>query len=101
MIIVHVHVQVKPESIEAFKAATVENARQSIQEPGIERFDVMQQMDDPSRFVLIEIYRTPQAPAQHKETAHYQTWRNTVADMMAVPRTNVKYTGIFPASESK
>lgn len=97
MLIVHVFVHVKPDQIEAFKAATLENAQNSVQEPGIVRFDVIQQADDPTRFVLIEIYRTPEAPAQHKETAHYARWRDTVAEMMAEPRTSIKYTHIFPA----
>ena len=96
MLVVHVHVQVKPECIEAFKAATLANARASLQEPGIARFDVTQQADDPTRFVLVEAYRTAAAPAAHKETAHYATWRDTVAPMMAVPRTSVKYTSVFP-----
>jgi (4S)-4-hydroxy-5-phosphonooxypentane-2,3-dione isomerase len=91
MLIVHVHVHVKPECVEAFRAATIENARQSVQEPGIARFDVGQQMDDPTRFVLVEAYRTPDAPAKHKETAHYAKWRDAVASMMAEPRTSVKY----------
>lgn len=89
MLIVHVHVQVKQEFVEAFKAATVENARHSVQEPGIARFDVVQQADDPTRFVLVEAYRTTDAPAAHKETKHYAMWRDTVAPMMAVPRTSV------------
>lgn len=97
MLIVHVHVQVKPECIEAFKEATLANARASVQEPGIARFDVVQQADDPTRFVLVEVYRTPEAPAAHKETAHYAAWRDAVAPMMAVPRSSVKYTNIFPA----
>ncbi len=97
MLIVHVHARLKPEFIEAFKQATVENARQSAQEPGVARFDVVQQLDDPSRFVLIEIYRTPAAPAAHKETAHYQKWRDTVAPMMAEPRASVKFAPVFPA----
>jgi quinol monooxygenase YgiN len=96
MLVVHVHVHVKPECVEAFQAAATENARNSIQEPGIARFDVVQQADDPTRFVLVEAYRTPDAPALHKETAHYQRWRDTVADMMAEPRTSVKYANIFP-----
>jgi autoinducer 2-degrading protein len=100
MIIVHVHVHVKPEFIEAFKAATIENARQSIQEPGIARFDVIQQADDPSRFILVEVYRTAEAPAQHKETAHYAAWRDRVTPMMAEPRTGVKYSNIFPPDEN-
>jgi quinol monooxygenase YgiN len=99
MLIVHVHVRVKPESIEAFKQASLENARQSIQETGIARFDVVQQSDDPTRFVLVEVYRTADAPATHKETRHYQAWRDTVAPMMAEPRTNVKFSNIFPADE--
>jgi quinol monooxygenase YgiN len=97
MLVVHVHVHVKPEPVEAFKAASVENARQSVREPGIARFDVVQQADDPTRFVLVEVYRTAAAPAAHKETAHYQLWRDTVAPMMAEPRTSVKYTNLFPA----
>jgi len=96
MFVVHVHVHVKPESIEAFKEASTENARHSVQEPGIARFDVIQQRDDPSRFVLVEVYRTPDDPARHKETAHYQAWRDAVADMMAEPRSSVKYTNVFP-----
>lgn len=96
MIIVHVHVHVKPEYIEAFKEATIQNARQSVQEPGIARFDVIQSTEDPTRFILVEVYRTPDDPARHKETNHYQVWRDTVAEMMAEPRTSVKYTNIYP-----
>lgn len=96
MLVVHVHVHVKPDSVEAFKSATVANARNSIREPGIARFDVVQQLGDPTRFVLVEVYRTPDDPARHKETAHYQTWRGTVADMMAEPRSSVKYGNVFP-----
>jgi quinol monooxygenase YgiN len=96
MFIVHVHVHVKPESVEAFKKASLENARHSVREPGIARFDVVQQRDDPSRFVLVEVYRTPDDPARHKETAHYQAWRDAVADMMVEPRHSVKYTNVFP-----
>ncbi|MCU0961750.1 MAG: antibiotic biosynthesis monooxygenase [Pirellulaceae bacterium] len=96
MLIVHVHVSVKPECVEAFREATIQNARQSLREPGVVRFDVIQQQDDATRFVLIEIYRTEQDPARHKETAHYASWRDTVADMMAQPRTSVKYTHVYP-----
>jgi quinol monooxygenase YgiN len=96
MLIVQVHAHVKPESVEAFKEATVANARQSVKEPGIARFDLIQQADDPTRFILVEVYRTPDAPARHKETAHYATWRDAVAPMMAEPRTSVKYVNIFP-----
>jgi autoinducer 2-degrading protein len=99
MFIVHVHVHVKPESIEAFKEATIENAGNSVQEPGIARFDVIQQSDDPARFILVEVYHTPDDPARHKETAHYQTWRDTVAEMMAEPRSSVKYDNVFPDDE--
>jgi (4S)-4-hydroxy-5-phosphonooxypentane-2,3-dione isomerase len=95
MLIVHVHVHVKTECVEAFRQATVENARNSVQEPGIARFDVIQQQDDPTRFVLVEVYRTPEAPAAHKETAHYAKWRDTVAGMMAEPRRSVKFNEVF------
>lgn len=96
MLIVHVHVHVKPEAVEAFKEATIENARNSVQEPGIARFDVIQQNDDPTRFILVEVYRTADDPARHKETDHYKKWRDTVADMMAEPRQSVKFTNVFP-----
>ena len=96
MLIVHVHVHVKEDSVEAFKQATLANARHSVQEPGIARFDVVQQQDDPTRFVLVEVYRTADDPAKHKETAHYQAWRDTVADMMAEPRSSVKYDNVHP-----
>ncbi len=96
MLIVHVFVHVKPDQIEAFRTATFENARHSVQEAGIARFDVIQRKDDPRRFVLVEVYRTPEDPGRHKETAHYQKWRDAVAEMMAEPRTSVKYTNVFP-----
>ncbi len=96
MLIVHVHVKVKPESIEAFRRATIENASNSVKEPGIARFDVVQQSDDPARFVLVEVYRTEDAPARHKETAHYAKWRDTAASLLAEPRTSVKFTNLFP-----
>ncbi len=96
MFIVHVFVRVKPDQVEAFQAATLENARNSVREPGIARFDVIQQQDNPARFVLVEVYRTPEDPAKHKQTAHYQKWRDTVADMMVEPRTSIKYTNVFP-----
>ena len=96
MLVVHVHVHVKPESVDAFKAATVENARASILEPGIARFDLIQQADDPTRFVLVEVYRTSDDAGRHKETTHYAKWRDAVAPMMAEPRSSVKYGNIFP-----
>jgi quinol monooxygenase YgiN len=99
MLIVQVHVHVKPECLDDFKAVSLENARHSVQEPGIARFDVLQQVEDPARFILVEVYRTSEAAAQHKETAHYQTWRDKVAPMMAEPRTGVKYTNLYPGEE--
>lgn len=76
--------------------ATAENARNSLLEPGIARFDVVQQQDDPTRFVLVEVYRTAEDPAKHKETSHYLKWRDTVADMMAEPRYGIRYCNVFP-----
>lgn len=96
MFIVHVFVNVKPDHIEDFKRATLENARNSVLEPGIARFDVVQQLEDPTRFILVEAYRTPEDPARHKETAHYQKWRDTVEGMMAESRTSIKLTNLFP-----
>jgi (4S)-4-hydroxy-5-phosphonooxypentane-2,3-dione isomerase len=96
MLVVHVHVRVKPEDIEAFKQATIVNAQASRREPGIARFDLLQQADDATRFVLVEGYRTPEAPAAHKETSHYKTWRDTVATMMAEPRQSVKFSNVDP-----
>jgi autoinducer 2-degrading protein len=96
MIIVHVSVHVKSDDVDAFRAATLENARNSVQEPGIVRFDVVQQEDDPTRFLLIEIYRTAADPARHKETAHYLTWRDAVEPMMAEPRRSVRYVALTP-----
>ena len=100
MQIVLVHVHVKPESIEAFKLASIDNASNSVKEAGIARFDVIQQAEDPTRFTLVEVYKTADAPAAHKETAHYLRWRDTVAEMMAEPRQGVKYSNIFPSDES-
>jgi len=100
MLIVHVHVRVKGEYAEVFRQATIENARASIQEPGIARFDFVQQDDDPTRFVLVEAYRTAEAPAQHKETAHYKKWRDAVAPMMEEPRRSVKFTNLFPSDDA-
>ena len=99
MLIVQVHVRVKPECINDFRVASVENARHSVEEPGVARFDVLQQADDLARFLLIEVYRTPEARAQHKETSHYQVWRDKVASMMAEPRTGVQYSNIFPGEQ--
>ena len=99
MLVVHVHVHVKPEHVEAFRQATLDNARHSVQEPGIARFDVVQQADDPTRFVLVEAYRSVEATSAHKATAHYARWRDAVAEMMAEPRTAVKFENVFPPDE--
>jgi quinol monooxygenase YgiN len=99
MYIVQVQAHVKTECVDAFRDASVENARNSVQEPGIARFDVIQQLDDPTRFVLVEVYRTAEAPAAHKATAHYAKWRDTVAEMMAEPRASTKYANAFPGDE--
>lgn len=96
MLVILVHVQVKPECLDAFRLATIENARHSVLEPGIARFDVSQQADDPARFLLIEVYRTPEATAAHKDTAHYKKWRETVEPMMAEPRRSVRLNSLFP-----
>ena len=96
MLIVHVFVHVKADKVQEFRAASIENAQASIKEKGIARFDVIQQQDDPTRFVLVEVYRRADDPAKHKETEHYKKWRDTVADMMAEPRKSIKYTNVFP-----
>ncbi len=94
MLIVHVNVHVKKEDVDAFIAATDANARASVLEPGVARFECIQQADDPTQFLLIEHYRTSQDPARHKETAHYATWRDAVEPMMAEPRRSVKYLAL-------
>jgi autoinducer 2-degrading protein len=96
MLVLHVMIHVKPEHLEAFKAATLDNARNSVREAGVARFDVIQQADDPTRFVLVEVYRDAEAPARHRDTAHYAAWRDTVTDMLAEPRTRMQYINIFP-----
>jgi quinol monooxygenase YgiN len=98
VLIVHVHVHVKPDAVDAFVAASLENARHSVEEPGVYRFDVVQQDDDPTRFVLIEIYRTPDDPARHKATAHYAAWRDAVEPMMAEPRRSTKYRFVYDSA---
>jgi len=99
MLIVHVHVKVRPERAEDFRRATVENASNSVKEPGIARFDVCQQADDPTRFILVEVYRTAADPAKHKETAHYKKWKEAVEPMMAEPRTSRKFANVFPEDQ--
>ncbi|HSK88322.1 MAG TPA: antibiotic biosynthesis monooxygenase [Anaerolineales bacterium] len=100
MQIVHVHVHVRPEFVEAFKQATIENASNSLKEAGVARFDVIQQTDDPTRFILIEVYKTAAASGAHKETPHYKRWRDTVMKMMTEPRQGIKYNQIFPTDEN-
>jgi quinol monooxygenase YgiN len=97
MLIVHVHVRVKPQFIDQFLEATMENARLSLLEPAVARFDILQDKAHSESFVINEVYRTPEAPAQHKATAHYLKWRDTVADMMAEPRASVQFSNVFPA----
>jgi (4S)-4-hydroxy-5-phosphonooxypentane-2,3-dione isomerase len=94
--IIHVHVRVKPEFVDAFHIATLANATSSVREPGVARFDVMQDAEDRTRFVLTEIYRSEEAVLAHRDTAHYKTWRDTVADWMAEPRTRRKFVNVFP-----
>lgn len=96
MLIVQVSIRVKPEAVEAFIEATLENVRQSVLEPGVARFDFLQFQEDATRFQLTEVYRSADAPARHKETDHYQKWRDTVADMMAEPRSSLKFDNLFP-----
>jgi autoinducer 2-degrading protein len=96
MLIVLVHIHVKPESVVAFKAATIDNASNSAREPGIARFDFFQQADDPARFILVEVYRNEAATSAHKASAHYLKWRDAVAEMMAEPRRGMKYANVFP-----
>ena len=100
MLVVHVFIHVKPEAVDRFITATRENARNSVREPGVVRFDVIQQEDDPTRFVLVEVYRSPEDQARHKETAHYATWRDAVEPMMAEPRRSVKYGALFPEADA-
>ncbi len=97
MFIVHVFCHVKPEFVDQFQAACIENARNSVQEPGIARFDVCQQQDDPTQFLLVEVYRTPDDPAEHKKTAHYAQWAETVAEWLAEPRSRIVYGNVFPS----
>ena len=96
MLVAIVTAHVKSDNIEAFKTATLDNASNSIKEPGVVRFDVYQQTDDPTHFTLVEIYRTEDDPARHRETAHYLRWRDAVANMMAEPRSRTTYSIIFP-----
>jgi len=93
-----IYVHVLPDQVEAFRAASLVNATASVREPGCVRFDVAQETADPTRFLLVEVYRGQEGAAAHKQTAHYQTWRDTVAPMMAEPRTNKSYATVTPAA---
>ncbi len=99
LLVIQVQVHVKPETVDAFREATVKNARESLKEPGVARFDVLQDSEDPTRFVLVEVYRTAEDPAAHKQTAHYQAWRDAVAEMMAEPRSSRRYLALYPGPE--
>ena len=99
MYIVHVHLKVKPDCLDTFKAACIDNAYHSLQEPGVARFDVIQQQDDPTRFTLVEVYRTAADPAKHKETAHYNRWREVAEPLLAEPRTRTVYTNVYPLDQ--
>jgi (4S)-4-hydroxy-5-phosphonooxypentane-2,3-dione isomerase len=99
MHIVLVHVHVKPESLTEFIDAIRDNARNSVKEPGIARFDILQSSEDPTRFILTEVYHTAEDAKKHKETAHYLRWRERAEDMMAEPRLGVPYKNIFPADD--
>ena len=99
MHIVHVHIRVKPDAVGAFITATLANENASVKETGIARFDVIRLADDPTRFMLVEVYRTPADQLKHRETLHYATWRDSVVDMMAEPRAATKYINVFPADE--
>lgn len=102
MHVVHVHVHVTPGSADAFAAASLANARASVQEPGVLRFDVLADQADPHHFVLVEVYvDADEAPAAHKATEHYATWRDTVAPMMAQPRSAARFSALFPAEPSR
>ena len=100
MHVVHVLVRVRPEAVESFRRATIDNARSSLKEPGIVRFDVSQRADDPTRFVLVEVYRSKDDPPQHRETPHYAAWRDAVGSMMAEPRAKIEYVNVFPEDAS-
>ena len=100
MLILIVHAQVKPDFVDAFIAATKINARESAKEPGVARFDFLQQQDDPTRFVLHEVYRNAEAPVRHKETAHYNTWAGTIEHMLVAPRTRAWYANVEPGDSA-
>ena len=100
MHVIHVHVHVRPDAVEAFRQATLVNAARSLREPGVARFDVIQQQDDPTRFVLVEAYTTSDAIAAHKETAHYAAWRDAAVPLMAGPRSSTRFTNVYPDDDA-
>jgi autoinducer 2-degrading protein len=97
MLVVHVHARVRPDRVADFLAATLANAGASLAEPGVLRFDVIQDQADSAHVVLVEVYRDADAPAAHKLTPHYAAWRDAVAEMMAEPRASEEYSAVFPA----
>ena len=96
LLVVHVQIQVKPEHIEAFRSATLANARESVKEPGVARFDVVQDREDATRFVLVEVFHSEDAPAAHRETAHYKAWKAAVEPLLAGERTRRSFDAVFP-----
>ncbi len=100
MLVVHVHARVGPERVEDFLAATLVNAQASLGEPGVLRFDVIQDQADPAHVVLVEVYRDEDAAAAHKQTPHYAAWRDAVAEMMAEPRASARFSAVFPAGDA-
>jgi autoinducer 2-degrading protein len=101
MLVVHVHVRVLPERVADFLAATTANAKASVEEPGVLRFDVVSDHDDPAHVVLVEVYRDEAGAAAHKATAHYATWRDTVAEMMAQPRASTRFSAVYPTDADR
>src|SRR5579859_3921106 len=98
MLVVHVHVRIRPGQVGDFLVATLVNARASLTEPGVLRFDVIQDEADPAHVVLVEVYRDAEASAAHKLTPHYAAWRDHVAGMMAEPRASARFAAVFPAT---
>jgi autoinducer 2-degrading protein len=101
VLVVHVHIHVRPERVDDLLAASRANAAASLTEPGVLRFDVLQDQADPAHVVLVEVYRDEEAAKAHKDTPHYATWRDTVADMMAVPRTSTRFDAVFPPESER
>ncbi len=100
MYIVQVFIHVKPNKVKEFEAATIENARKTIKEPLVARFDLIRQLDDPTRFVLLEVYRSPEGHDRHKETEHYKLWQRVAEPLMAEPRTRILGENVFPEDAS-